>query len=404
MNKDNIIHINQIISLVTTSVGYDVSKSVGISWHSKLPGTIFEYRKEESTEFIKITPNEDYWSIEQSYIKDTYQDKRYICRVSLDNLESDTKYIYRIIINNLSTQEYSFKTIDLKNNKCSFLSFADFQYSNNQTTIDLIKTFITENPDVNLITCSGDIADEGYCEASHQFLFNSNIFSDSILAFAAGDHEYWGSMLSPIKMLEKPYAYNKLFNNPHNGCDGLLNTSYYFKYNRILFIVLDCGDSNITSDNPIFINQANWIDNVITNNEHDFVIVNMHKSLYGDIKQDSTVKKIAPLFTNVFDKHNVDLVISGHDHEYSRTKPLYNNTINKRGTVYLDIGSSGDKRRSTGESIKSSDLYEKYIDLVKNNYSLGIVGFLNNEELLLEIRNQSYELVDYCKIIKKKHI
>ena len=27
----------------------------------------------------------------------------------------------------------------------------------------------------------------------------------------------------------------------------------------------------------------------------------MHKSLYGDPKQDSTVRKFAPIFTNIFD-------------------------------------------------------------------------------------------------------
>ena len=35
--------------------------------------------------------------------------------------------------------------------------------------------FIEKTDEAILITCSGDIADEGYCEASHQFLFNSNI-------------------------------------------------------------------------------------------------------------------------------------------------------------------------------------------------------------------------------------
>ena len=128
----------------------------------------------------------------------------------------------------------------------------------------------------------------------------------------------------------------------------------------------------------------------------------MHKSLYGDIKQDSNVRKFAPTFIEVFDKYKVDLVISGHDHEYSRTKPLINSIVNEYGTVYLDLGSSGDKRRSTGDSIKNSLLYDKYIDIFMNNYSLGVIGIINSNKMSLTIRNQYYDIVDYVEIKRKK--
>ena len=124
----------------------------------------------------------------------------------------------------------------------------------------------------------------------------------------------------------------------------------------------------------------------------------MHKSLYGDVKQDSAIKKIAPVFIKVFDQYKVDLVISGHDHEYSRTKPLKNNEVNDNGTIYLDLGSSGDKRRNTGESIICSSLYDKYIDIKENNYSLGLIGTIENNVLSLEVRNQHYDIVDQVKI------
>ena len=127
----------------------------------------------------------------------------------------------------------------------------------------------------------------------------------------------------------------------------------------------------------------------------------MHKSLYGDPKQDSAVRKIAPVFTNVFDKYKVDLVISGHDHEYSRTKPVYNGVVNETGTVYLDLGNSGSKTRATGEEVKNSNLYDKYIDIKANNYSLGIVGSVSNGQLSIVIRDVNYKVVDYVDIVKK---
>ena len=318
-NKDDIF-------LVTTSIGEDVSKSVGISWHCKKSGSFLIYQKADNNQLSKIIPQEEVWSIEESYIDDEYNISRYVCRVLLDNLDPNTKYVYKIICDNVSSKVFSFTTANISSCYYSFLSFADFQYSSNITTLNLVKTFIDNNPESNLITCSGDIADEGYKEQSHRYLFDSYVFANSILAFAAGDHEYWGTINSPIKMLQRPYSFNKIFNNPKNGCAGYLNTSYYFKYNSSLFIFLDCGDSNTGVSNKMFSLQAKWLDGVLSKQkDFDFIIVYMHKSLYGDPKQDSAVRKFANIFTNIFDKYHVDLVISGHDHEYSRTKPLIKN-------------------------------------------------------------------------------
>lgn len=398
----NVDKKNEVIYLVTTSVGEDISNSVGISWHCNNSGSYLIYQKEGTNEFIEVIPEEQYWSIDESYIEDAYQNKRYVCNVDLNDLEPNTKYNYKIISDNVSSKDFSFKTSNPSQDKYSFLSFVDFQYSENKTTINLVKTFIQRNPEANLITCSGDIADEAYSEQTHRYLFDNGVFFNSILAFGAGDHEYWGTGQSPIKMFARPHSYNKLFNNPNNGCEGYLNSSYYFKYNSTLFVFLDCGDSNVSSSNEIFSKQAKWLDNVLTNEkDYDFIIVCMHKSLYGDPKQDSVVRKFAPIFTTVFDKHQVDLVISGHDHEYSRTKPINNGNVSETGTVYLDLGNSGSKTRATGEDVKTSSLYNKYIDIKENNYSLGIVGTVENNVLNIYVRNLEYKDVDYVKIEKK---
>ena len=390
------------IYLITTSAGEDISNSVGISWHCRNSGSYLVYQKEGTNEYVKVKPSEEYWSIEESYVTDPYQNKRYVCNVDLKELEPNCKYIYKIVSGDIASNDMSFKTADPLGSKYSFLSFVDFQYSENQTTLKLVKTFVQKNPDANLITCSGDIADEGYSEQAHRHLFDSDVFSNSILAFGAGDHEYWGSSSSPIKMFKKPYSYNKLFNNPKNGCEGYLNTSYYFMYNTTLFVFLDCGDSNVSSTNEMFSKQAEWLDNVLTTEKgYEFVVVCMHKSLYGDPKQDSAVRKFAPVFTTVFDKHKVDLVISGHDHEYSRTKPINNGSVSQSGTIYLDLGNSGNKTRATGDGIKTSDLYETYIDIKEKNYSLGIVGVVKDGVLTLYIYNQEYLYIDYVKIVKK---
>lgn len=392
------------IYLITTSAGSDISTSVGISWHSKKSGSFLVYKKEGTKEFKEVKPNEEYWSLEENHIVDAYQEKRYVCTVDLKGLEPNSKYIYKIVSDEVMSNELSFKTADNSASKYSFLSFVDFQYSENEKTLNLVKLFTKNNPDANLITCSGDITDEGYKENSHRYLFDTEVFSNSILAFGAGDHEYWGTGSSPIIMMKRPYSYNRLFNNPKNGCEGYLNSSYYFNYNSSLFVFLDCGDSNVSGSNEMFSKQAEWLDNVLSTQTYEFVIVCMHKSLYGDPKQDGAIKKMANVLTPVFDKYNVDLVISGHDHEYSRTNSLYNGQNSNLGTVYLDLGNSGSKTRATGEDIKNSNLYAKYIDIKENNYSLGIVGTVENDKLTIKVLNQNYTIVDEVIIDKKERL
>ena len=178
----NVDKSKEIIYLVTTSAGEDISKSVGISWHCKDSGSYLLYYKEGTKDYVEVKPNEVYWSIEESYMTDPYQNKRYVCTVDLDNLEPNCKYIYKVICGDISSNDMSFKTSDSSSGKYSFLSFVDFQYSENAKTLNLVRTFVEKNPEANLITCSGDITDEGYSEKSHRYLFDSNVFSNSILA------------------------------------------------------------------------------------------------------------------------------------------------------------------------------------------------------------------------------
>ena len=57
----------EIIYLITTSVGKDISNSVRISWHCKNDGSYLLYKKESDSSYIKVMPSTNYWSIEESY-------------------------------------------------------------------------------------------------------------------------------------------------------------------------------------------------------------------------------------------------------------------------------------------------------------------------------------------------
>ena len=56
------------------------------------------------------------------------------------------------------------------------------------------------------------------------------------------------------------------------------------------------------------------------------------------------------------------------------------------------------------EDIKNSNLYAKYIDIKENNYSLGIVGTVENDKLTIKVLNQNYTIVDEVIIDKKERL
>ena len=184
-----------------------------------------------------------------------------------------------------------------------------------------------------------------------------------------------------------------------------LNSSYYFIYNKVLFVFFDCGDSN-TSKGEIFTNQIIWFNEIVKKekNNYQYLIVLMHKSLYGSSSQDTGVSlNLKPLFSKVFEDNKVDLVISGHDHQYSRTYPLKNDRINENGTIYLDLGVTGNKRRFTDEVMKESLLHEKIIDVKENSLALGSIISVTRKKIIIEIRDKKYNIVDKCEFFCKKN-
>src|SRR5215216_1728021 len=114
--------------------------------------------------------------------------------------------------------------------------------------------------------------------------------------------------------------------------------------------------------------QYNFVlDNLKKNSQNkniDWIIVMFHKPMYSSLSKQFEEYIIRDKYQPIFDKYGVDLVISGHNHIYSRTLPLSlnkldiskpiidqnsstgnNNNIftNPNGTIFLVVGVGGDE-------------------------------------------------------------
>lgn len=150
------------------------------------------------------------------------------------------------------------------------------------------------------------------------------------------------------------------------------------------------------------------------NKNIEWIFVIFHKPMYSSISKQLEEYIMRDKYQQIFDKYNVDLVIQGHNHIYSRTLPLSFNSLeisepildqnitnsNNNGTftqpngiVYLVVGTGGD------------ELYEitEKPYYVQNQYDKGF-GFvdLKIDDKKLDGKFYSLNLVCQMKITEKK--
>lgn len=106
---------------------------------------------------------------------------------------------------------------------------------------------------------------------------------------------------------------------------------------EILFLSLDTGyevDINMQTD---------WIDQELSATyKHKFI--QYHHPLYSAChkgEEGFVAGEGRREWVPVFDKHNVTMVFENHVHGFKRSKPLKNNEVTEKGTVYIGDGSWG---------------------------------------------------------------
>lgn len=123
---------------------------------------------------------------------------------------------------------------------------------------------------------------------------------------------------------------------PANGAEGAIpGTNYSFNYGYAHIVVLDT-ESNLKV-------QTSWLRGDLQSNRQPWTIVAMHRPAYGGNRYEKIEDWI-----KVFDEYGVDLVLQGHNHEYSRSFPLRDGNIvsEGEGTVYVITNTAGPKFNS----------------------------------------------------------
>lgn len=392
---------------IVVTPGEDASTCVTINYHTNYPDTYIQFTEVTHPTCIHHLrkPVCELWStkgIENTSDSSTfYTNERYVCHVTLKDLKPGEEYFFYIMTESDPQKEsrYFHFTTANKKKEWNFVAFTDFQSVPNSITHQLIRNMkeIGNNPP--LMVCSGDMIDVAGWEDSWTWLLDNDAFRDFVYASSPGDHAYWADAKDrKYPQYTEAHTFNHLFHFPQNGAEKSKNTSYYFYYNNALFISLDMNNSNISRGEK-FDDQARWFQHTLDSlkGTYQYLIVLMHKSVYGSSIIDSNVGKyIRPQWSPIFQKYNVDLVLSGHDHVYSRT-----NQIN--GTYYLDMGSSGNKRRAVDTSLSESDgIHAKVIDLKGKELSFAANIQVSKKKMIVTVYNQHKQIADQFTIKAKR--
>lgn len=132
--------------------------------------------------------------------------------------------------------------------------------------------------------------------------------------------------------------YGDIFNNPNEVYElraSEAGTGYYYTYGDTLFITIN-SNNNFIFDTARVLRKA-----VKAYPDTKWRVVTMHHNPYSASLSDDEYSEERVLFASLYDCYDIDLVLSGHDHFYSRTEVMYGGKkAEGEGTVYVQSSSA----------------------------------------------------------------
>ena len=153
-----------------------------------------------------------------------------------------------------------------------------------------------------------------------------------------GNHEY-------VTHSAQPYLDNFYLpaNNPQNT-----ERYYSFDWGPVHFVSLDSNCSTGTTGVCTMSAQKSWLQQDLAATSRPWKVVYFHHPPWSSGSHGSSTR-MRDTFAPVFEQYGVDLVLTGHDHNYERSKPMKGSAVapsGTRGIPYLVVGSGGATLRS----------------------------------------------------------
>lgn len=271
--------------------------------------------------------------------------KYYSNKVIVKNLKADTNYYYQVMQNGKwqDAEVYTTKSFS----EFSFLYVGDPQIgaSKNQTSTEqekmvsagnevsssaadnlaarndgynwnnILNDAVKDYSDVSFIVSAGDQVNAGKNEREYAAYLGADALTSLPVATTIGNHDSVSNQYS--LHFNNPNAFSSKDANYIQG-QTEAGTDYYYSYGNVLFIVLDTNNYNCATHENVM-KKA-----ISENKDAKWRIVVFHQDIFGSgyDHSDSDGMVLRTQLTPLMDKYDIDVVLQGHDHTYSRTYQL----------------------------------------------------------------------------------
>ncbi|MDQ8199433.1 metallophosphoesterase family protein [Pelagicoccus enzymogenes] len=330
--------------------------------------------------------------------------------VSFTSLNPGTTYAYRVGQGEDWSEWFHFKTAHDHPEQFSFIYFGDAQNDIKNHWSRVAREAFRDGPRAAFVLHVGDLVNHGNRDAEwNEWMEAPGWFNATIPIVATpGNHEYHPAGIDPFGPRKRPPGSTGAVLSPHwraqfefpkqSPTPETEETCYYLDIQGIRLIVLD---SNIQREE-----QLAWLEKKLESNTQNWTILAFHHPLFSH-NEERDKPNFRELWKPVIDRYKVDLVLTGHDHTYTRTGEINNvksDSTGRRGlhqaydpdigTVYV-VSVSGPKNYGLGNKPRS------FAKRAATEAQLYQIVTVDSEQLTLEARTATGALFDSFTLQKR---
>lgn len=330
------ITIDNLVQIVSA----DSATSKTISWQDPSGRTDYtvEYRAADST----ATSQAEVTRPKRPPIYDYDNVPPYTYGAYMQKLQPNQAYEYRISDSDGATGWFSFTTTGEDDNTYTALILGDSQSSDDYSVWgQTARLAYQAAPQAKFFVNMGDLTDNG--QAWYQWrawAVNADVLTSHMdMAPVLGNHEAYSMNWT----FAEPYTYKALFAVPYNGPQDQQRLAYSFTYGDVHYVSLNTDDEELRAARPTMLrDEAAWLDADLAKATAagKRLVVFMHRPPWNS-PYDGKLSENGRYFMPIFDKYDVPLVFTAHEHCYERTEPVVAGQAAAQGTVYVATGRSG---------------------------------------------------------------
>lgn len=322
-----------------------------------------------------------------------------------ENLKPGTRYYYTCGSDENRSDEFWFDTEEENLTKFKFIAISDHQKDNDHYNPDyselnkFLKDVLAEHPDVKFILTAGDNTNCGQHEIQWNAMFEGmkGIMEHIPYMMCCGNHDNRGFKQYFPNEVDRYYAEPAEFFNaqleysyPKNGPEGWQTENYSFNYGNAHFVVFGVNEPELVNE---------WAIKDIDECGKEWKLGSYHFPIYysgPNLSNDDAY----PMMRECMEK--LDVLFSGHEHNFSRSYPIRNEEIFDRpsqGTVHYELGNG--HMNPPGTKTLDKVWHCSFYPQEELNCMYALIE-IDGDKMTLISRLNDGRTVDECRIDKEK--